>query len=435
MSNNITPLTGDNDNKNVLISIDNLNLSLGGQDILSNINFKLNKREMVMLLGKSGCGKSTLLRLITGLIPYDSGKISFFDNDGNECEQLKTSMVFQSAALFPWLTVKENVALGLEADGVAEDIINAKTTQAIEMIGLRGYEDVYPREISGGMKQRVGIARALAISPEIMMMDEPFSALDVLTASTLKSDIIDLWMEEGVPLKSILMVTHSIEEAVMLGDKIVIMGSKPGRVLEIIDINIPHPRNPNTPQCHKYMEKICSLLYNSDGNHQGAEKTMDIDIYYPIPDISINKIVGLLQNVKDTGGTMSINELYTKCKHDIDTLNAIEFLKLLKFIDIETINIKLTLSGNMVCDADVEARKRLFGEHFIQHIPLISCIDSILHERDNNSAPRERFLTMLEDKLPLSVAQNILDVATNYGRYTDLFTYDDEKRTYTLRIK
>src|SRR5438876_3066370 len=210
--------------------------------VLDDLNLNLAAGEIVGLLGRSGSGKSTLLRLVAGLARPSAGRITYL-GQSVVAPAPGIAMVFQSFALFPWMTVLENVELGLEALGLPEAEIRRRALSAIDLIGLDGYESAYPRELSGGMRQRVGFARALVVHPNILLMDEPFSALDVLTAENLRTDLIELWTNRKLPIKGILLVTHNIEEAVFMCDRILIFSSNPGRVAGDIEVTFPHPRN------------------------------------------------------------------------------------------------------------------------------------------------------------------------------------------------
>src|SRR5579864_9312530 len=223
--------------------------------VLDDVNLSLREGEMVGLLGRSGSGKSTLLRIVAGLLEPTAGEILWRDKPVRGPTE-GVAMVFQSFALFPWLTVQENVELGLEARGVSRAEREKRADDAIDLIGLGGFASAYPKELSGGMRQRVGFARALVVHPELLLMDEPFSALDVLTAETMRTDIIDLWIEGRLPVRSVLMVTHNIEEAVLMSDRILILSSNPGRIMAEIKITLPHPRNRDDPRFRQQVDEI-----------------------------------------------------------------------------------------------------------------------------------------------------------------------------------
>ena len=227
--------------------------------VLESVSFLVDEGEFVCLVGPSGCGKSTILKMITGLLKPTSGQV-IYNQQPLEGINSRAAMVFQSFALFPWLTVRQNVALGLEAQGKGVQDFLRKADYYIDKVGLDGHEEAYPRELSGGMKQRVGLARALAVEPELLCMDEPFSALDALTAMNLREEVLDLWQDRSIPLKAILMVTHSIEEAVFMADKIVIMSTRPGRVIAEKSVDLPRPRNPKQEKFQKITDQIYSLV-------------------------------------------------------------------------------------------------------------------------------------------------------------------------------
>ncbi|MDK2817590.1 MAG: NitT/TauT family transport system ATP-binding protein [Moorella sp. (in: firmicutes)] len=228
--------------------------------VLDDISFTINKGEFVCLVGPSGSGKSTLLRMIVGLDRPSRGQIFYRGQEVNGVMD-KMAMVFQSFALLPWLTVMGNVTLGLEAKGIPRPEREAIASKYIDKVGLDGFEDAYPRELSGGMKQRVGIARALTMEPELLCMDEPFSALDAFTAQNLREELLDLWLDVTLPVKSVLMVTHGIEEAVFMADRVIVLSKRPARILADVRIDLPRPRNMKDEAFARVTDKIYSLLF------------------------------------------------------------------------------------------------------------------------------------------------------------------------------
>jgi NitT/TauT family transport system ATP-binding protein len=394
--------------------------------IVEDINFILNADEIIALIGKSGSGKSTILRLVARLIDPTYGQVGYF----NGLQREKISMVFQNFALFPWLTVEENIAVGLEARAIPSEIIKSKCQNIIELIGLSGYENAYPKELSGGMKQRVGIARSLLVEPEIMLMDEPFSALDVLTANNLKSDLIDIWMDNKIPLKSIIIVTHNIEEAVMLADRVIILSSNPGMIVSDIKVDLARPRNNKNVEFYKYVDLIYSYF---TANQQQNQKSRNMDIYYKVPFFSSNILYGLLEFISNYSDKISISFLDGKCGLNVsEVISATEFLALLQFLRIQDTAITLTTAGKLLIEADIPQRKKIFAEHLMKNLPIISYIYDILKDRSDNSAPRDRFLILLEDHLSRSDAEETLKSITNWGRYVELFFYDDQAGRYYL---
>lgn len=411
-------------NKNKLLKIENLSLTLDNHLILQNVNLELFEGEIVAVIGKSGCGKSTLMRLITGLIASSSGKITYYRN--NEISDAQnTSMVFQSFALFPWLNVEENISIGLQAKRVDKMEASKVTQNIIDVIGLSGYEKAYPREMSGGMKQRVGIARALVVRPEIMIMDEPFSALDVLTANTLKNDILDLWIDSKMPLKSIIIVTHNIEEAVLLADRIVILSSNPGSIEAEIEVGIKHPRNTENIEFKEYVSKVYSKIVSG--------KFAAIDIYSKFPNFSSNNMFGCLELINSCGGEADISLLETKYKLELGGVFAlIDFLELLKFVETHDHKIKLTAAGRILSEAEIAPRKSIFAEHLMQNMPIVSYIYNALKSAENKMINQEEVIKILSKKLPANQVKQLIKSVANWGRYSELFEYDIDNGSFAL---
>src|SRR6202000_74509 len=272
----------------------------GGEEllVLDDVNLNLREGEIVGLLGRSGSGKSTLLRLIAGLARPQGGKLSYLGAPIEGPAQ-GVSMVFQSFALFPWLTVLENVQLGLEALGLPEHEIRTRALAGIDLIGLDGYESPHPRELSGGMRQRVGFARALVVHPNILLMDEPFSALDVLTAETLRTDFLDLWSEGRMPIKGVILVTHNIEEAALMCDRILVFGSNPGRILSEIKVTLPQPRNRLDPSFRELVEQIyVAMTARPAGGATGRKENFPgLGIGSVLPHVSSNLLAGFVETV------------------------------------------------------------------------------------------------------------------------------------------
>lgn len=402
--------------------------------VLDNVNFALRDGEIVGLLGKSGSGKSTLLRIIAGLIRPSEGSVSF-DGQKTVHEDFTISMVFQNFALFPWLTVLQNVELGLEAMGVPDKEMRKRALAAIDLIGLDGYESAYPRELSGGMKQRVGFARALVVNPTILLMDEPFSALDVLTAETLKTDLLDLWLEKKMPLKSILLVTHNIEEVVLMCDRIVIFNSNPGSIAAEIKVDLPHPRDNQTPGFAAMVEQIYRLMTSGMTRRGAAAKPLEMTMHDKLPRVSPNQLAGLMEELSAApyNGRADIPDLDQSLGLGTeDILHLVEALRVLKFADVAEGDISLSASGRQFVDTDTHSRKQIFAELLLQNVPLASYIYRVLQGRPGNTAPRIRFLTQLEDLMAEEDAIEALAAVTSWGRYAELFAYDDNTEMYSL---
>lgn len=407
-----------------------------GALVLDHVSLSLKEGEIVGLLGRSGCGKSSLLRIISGLTKPTSGEVIFHDAPiRGPFEEI--AMVFQSAALFPWLSVLANVELGLRAKKVPEKEARSRALKAIDLIGLDGFESAFPKELSGGMRQRVGFARALVVNPEILLMDEPFSALDVLTAETLRTDLLDLWVEGRMPIKAILMVTHNIEEAVLMCNRIIVLSSNPGRIAAEIQVNLPHPRNRLAPEFRQLVDRIYALMTRRpEPAQQGREGTFPgLGLGMALPEVSTNTLAGLMEAIAGAPfrGRADLPALADETLMAIDDLfPAAETLQLLRFAEVEEGDIKLTPAGLRFAEAEVDARKKLFGDHLRAYVPLAARIRTVLDERPSHSARKARFLEELEDYMSDDYAEQTLKSVIDWGRYGELFAYDETSETFSL---
>lgn len=399
----------------------------GGQDvlILDQINLELRQHEIVALLGKSGSGKSTLLRMIAGLLKPSQGQV-FYRGKVVQKPVEGVSMVFQSFALLPWLTVLENVELGLEAKGISREEKRRRAIEAIDTIGLDGFESALPRELSGGMRQRVGFARALVVNPDVLLMDEPFSALDVLTAENLKSDLIALWQSEKTNTNAILLVTHNIDEAVMLADRIIILGSNPGSIQFDIQVNLAQPRDPESREWRDLVEHIYSSMIQST-NHKARQtmKEKHISLGYRLPDVEPSELSGLIETISSFENQVDLPELADELMMDVDALfPIIETLEILGFAEIVGGDIRLKELGKAFYAADLQARKQLFAQRLLESVPIARYIRRILDEKPGHRVSEERFLSKLEDYLSEQEAERVLKTMIDWGRYAEIFAYD-----------
>ncbi len=409
-----------------------------GQDllVLDGINFNLQEGEIVALLGRSGSGKSTLLRFIAGLIEPTPGQVSFY-NEKITRPVPGIAMVFQSFALLPWLTVLQNVELGLEAQGVAKKIRRQRALKAIDMIGLDGFESAFPKELSGGMLQRVGFARAVVVNPTLLLMDEPFSALDVLTAENLRSDLLDIWEAGKTNTKGILFVTHNIEEAVKLADRIFIFDSDPGCIKSMLSVNLPHPRHDQDEAFRKLVDDIYTTMTST--KPKGAPITREaekvVDVWYRLPDVSVSELLGMLETINDEEyqGQIDLPELTEILHLDVDDLlPIIEILEIFKLVAITGRDVSLTEAGKNLADADLLEAKKLFATKLRTHIPLIKHIRDVLDSEPDHQCTQDRFLETLETALSDSEAQRVLTVAIDWGRYAELFAFDATSNLFNL---
>ena len=427
---------------NTLLSVENVRKAFPKPDggellVLEGMNLTVNEGEVVGLLGRSGSGKSTLLRLIAGLAEPSAGSLTFRGQPiAGPANGI--AMVFQSFALFPWLTVFENVALGLEAQRMPKADIRKRSLASIDLIGLDGFESAYPRELSGGMRQRVGFARALVVHPDILLMDEPFSALDVLTAETLRTDFLDLWSEGQMPIRGVILVTHNIEEAVLMCDRILVFGSNPGRILSEIRVTLPQPRKRLDPHFRELVERIyVEMTARRPGTVASGrtERFPGLGIGSVLPPVSSNLLAGLLETVAAPpfSGTADLPKIASDLQMEIDELFPVaETLQMMRFAEVEGGDIKLTEAGMAFANAELDERKRIFARHLLNYVPLAAHIRRVLDERASHWARKSRFIDELEDFMSEDDAEQTLRALVSLARYAEVFAYNDENAVFSL---
>ncbi|OLP16900.1 nitrate ABC transporter ATP-binding protein [Leptolyngbya sp. 'hensonii'] len=410
--------------------------------IIENIDLDLFTGEIVALLGPSGSGKSTLMRMIAGLIPVSSGQVLYRNrplvglNPG-------VAIVFQNAALYPWLTVLENVELGLKAKGELPDARRQKALRMIDVIGLDGFENAYPKELSGGMRQRVGFARALSVEPELLCMDEPFSALDVLTAENLRFELLDLWLERRIPTQAILIVTHGIEEAVTLADRIMVLGRNPGRIRADLKVTLPHYRDRKSPEFQALVDQVYKILTQPDlipeplslspATPEQAEPTVSKK-YQSLPGVRIGSIAGLLELLEDRSGE-DLYRLAGELSLEVDEiLPIVEAAKLLDFVRLTEGDISLTTTGQQFVVSGTDDRKALVRQQLLNHIRTVQQIYQLLRAKQNGRIPEELVLDILEHHFSPQEAQAQLKTVMDWGRYAELYGYDQPAGEIFLEV-
>ncbi len=399
--------------------------------VLQHISLQIRPGEIVALVGRSGCGKSTLMRIVCGLTKASSGQVLYRGHKVTKPES-GISLVFQTFALFPWLNVLQNVELGLEAQGVPREERRKRALVAIDMIGLDGFESAYPKELSGGMRQRVGFARALVVNPDLLLMDEAFSALDVPTSETLRNDLLDLWLERRIPTRAIVMVSHNIEEALLMADRIIVLDSNPGRIKAEVPVTMKHPRD---RESHAFRQAI-DQVYGAMTAVLGASPMMRaLGLGHRLPDAGIQQMLGVLDalNQPAAGGSVDLSELADELHLEVDDLfPLLEALELLDFAHTVDRRVELTNHGKGFVEADIQRRKMVFGEHLLHRVPLAAHIRRVLDERANARAPRSRFLREMEDFLTEDEAERVLDVIIDWGRYAEIFAFDTHADRFSL---
>jgi NitT/TauT family transport system ATP-binding protein len=413
-------------------------------------NLVIEPGKIVALLGPSGCGKSTLLRMLSGLSEPSSGTLLWHGKplDG---QMPNVAIVFQSFALFPWLTVLENVEAPLEAIGVPAVERHKRALRTLDTVGLDGFETAYPKELSGGMKQRVGFARALVVEPEVLFMDEPFSALDVLTAENLRGELMELWLNKKMPASAIFIVTHNIEEAVMLADRVMVLGRNPARIRSDFNIRLKPPRDRKSARFVELVDYIYKVMTEPDLEHDlpDAETTAEIILptggltkdalkkpeaqvrtarYQLLPHARVGGIAGLTELLHDRGGREDLFRLAEELVMDVaDLLPILEACVLLGFARLSEGEVQITPQGVIFADADIQQRKILFRQAALEHVTILKQIDSVLKRKSDHSIADEFFHDILDEHFAEDEVQRQFETAMNWGRYAEIFDYDREK--------
>ena len=397
------------------------------RSVLEGVDFALHEGEIVALLGQSGSGKSTMLRIMAGLLQADSGQVLYRGMPLYGTAR-GIRMVFQSFALFPWLTVQKNVELGLEAQGMPAEERAVRAEKVIDLIGLSGFEGALPRELSGGMRQRVGIARALVMEPEVLLMDEAFSALDVLTGERLREEILELWQSGQIPTKAILVVSHNIEEAVMMADRVLIFASDPGRVRAELPISLPQPRKAAGPEVRALIDKVYELM-TAGSSRKGliSEKEVKLQLGDRLPQADISHMEGILELLAEEpfSGRADLPQLAEETElTDAELLQVLNALILLGFAYLTDGDILLTQLGGEYVAANNAERQEIFGKQLLEHVPLVAYICHGLQQDRSGDLPEDLFLKLLRFTLNEEEAERALRVAIEWGRYGDLFEYN-----------
>ncbi|MCT9083904.1 ABC transporter ATP-binding protein [Streptomyces fulvoviolaceus] len=442
-----TPVTGrtrpaDGD---VLLETVGLTKSYAGADgelpVLSGIDLQVRAGEVVALLGKSGSGKSTLLRCMAGLVPASSGTVAY-KNTPLTGANPGTAMVFQTFALLPWLTVQQNVELGLEAKGVPAAERADAARHAIDLIGLDGFESAYPKELSGGMRQRVGFARALVVEPDVLMMDEPFSALDVLTAENLRGELMELWESGQFPTRAIVLVTHNIEEAVLMADRIVVLGSRPyGTIREVFEVGLDRPRDRNSAAFEDLIDRVYRTMTGRQKEGRTPGRTEPVDAVElekrtlantPLPTASVDGLSGLAEMIAHRDGRADLADLADDLGLEVDdVLPLVDALDLLGFARIHGDDLLLTDTGTDFAGADVQKSKTIFAEAAL-NAPLVKLITSSLRQNPDGTLRAGFFRDVLAHHFTSEQVTRQLETATDWGRYAELYSYDVEPQEYRL---
>ena len=397
----------------------------GGQvQVIAPTSLAVEPGMIIALLGPSGSGKSTLLRMLSGLTTPSAGEV-LWHGKSLAARRPNAAIVFQSFALFPWLTVLENVEVPLLARGMTHEERHGRALKTLHSVGLKGFEGAYPKELSGGMKQRVGFARALAVEPEVLFMDEPFSALDVLTAENLRGELMELWLGNKIPTKSIFIVTHNIEEAVLLADRIIVLGRNPAKIRADFQVPLRHPRERTSAEFLIYVDYIYKLMtqpqLEAEPPSAGREKAPP----KPLPHARRGAVAGLLEVLNDRGGKEDLYRIAEELRLELDDLLPIvEAATLLRFAKSERGDVELTADGREFAEADIGTRKTLFRQAALSNVALLQQMNGALISKSDHTMPLEFFRDLLQEHLSDDEVQKQIDTALNWGRYGNIFTYD-----------
>jgi len=405
--------------------------------VISPTSIAIYPGQIIALLGPSGCGKSTMLRMLTGLSPTSAGTV-FWHGQPVRGESPNVSIVFQSFALFPWLTVLENVEAPLEARGVPVVERHKRALRIIDSVGLDGFESAYPKELSGGMKQRVGVARALVVEPEVLFMDEPFSALDVLTAETMRGELMELWLGKKIPTRAIFIVTHNIEEAVILADRIIVLGRNPAHIHAEFNVNLAHPRDRKDARFTELVDQIYKALTQQEhpevptAGQRAADTTQQKEIVM-LPHTRPGGMAGLLEILEDHDGRADLHILANELSLEVDALlPTVDTAVLLGALKLQEGDAILTQEGKAFANADIQERKAIFRKAVLANIPLLRQMEQALKAKSNRTLPAEFFQDLLDEHFSDDEARRQLETAIQWGRYAELFDYDAASGKLTL---
>jgi NitT/TauT family transport system ATP-binding protein len=406
-------------------------------EVIAPVDLDVEPDQIITLLGPSGCGKSTLLRILTGLSKPSSGEV-LWHGLPISTQNAGVAIVFQSFALFPWLTVLDNVEAPLEARGVPALERRKRALRILDTVGLDGFESAYPKELSGGMKQRVGFARALVVEPEVLFMDEPFSALDVLTAENLRNELLELWLSKKMPTSAIFIVTHNIEEAVLLADRVIVLGRNPAWVRADFPIELAHPRDRKSPRFVELVDYIYKIMTQPQlalavPGATAAAQTSVRQKYQMIPHARVGGIAGLLELLQDRSGKEYLHRLAEVLIMDAeDLLPIVEAAVLLGFATLKEGDVQITAEGARFAEADILTRKILFRQAALNHVVILQQIDRVLHAKADHSIPEEFFYDILDEHFSEDEVRRQFETAMNWGRYAEIFDFDRESHRLVL---
>jgi NitT/TauT family transport system ATP-binding protein len=396
-------------------------------EVIAPIDITIDRDKIIALLGPSGCGKSTLLRILTGLAKPSAGQV-FWHGEPLDGQKPNVAIVFQSFALFPWLTVIQNVEAPLRALGIEPIERHKRAMHILDTVGLDGFETAYPKELSGGMKQRVGFARAMVVEPEVLFMDEPFSALDVLTAENLRGELMELWLNKKMPTRSIFIVTHNIDEAILLADRVVVLGRDPARIRADFEVDIAHPRDRKAARYVELVDYVYKVLTQPKTDlppPQDTRRAHAASKYPRLPHARPGGVAGLLEILADRDGRDDLYHLASELTMEVDDLLPIvEAAVLFGFATVHEGDVEITAKGRTFAEADILTRKTIFREAALAHVPVLQQIDRALRAKSDRALPDDFFQDILDEHFSEEESQRQLSTAILWGRYAEIFDYD-----------
>jgi NitT/TauT family transport system ATP-binding protein len=397
--------------------------------VLQDISLAIRPNEVVALLGPSGCGKSTILRILSGLTPATRGEVRYH---GAPLVGLNPGVgfVFQSFALYPWMTVTENVEAVLEAKGLPRAEVGARANKAIKVVGLAGFEEAYPRELSGGMKQRVGMARAFSLDPELLFMDEPFSQVDALTAESLRAEVLDIWAAKDKNPSTIVMVSHDIKEVVYMADRIVVLDANPGRVRTVVENSLPRPRDYRSPGLLQLVDRLHDIITGMEMPDVPATTpvpaTAAAGAWEAIPHVGSGEIIGLLEYLDARGGQEDVFRIAQDTDREFGKLIAVvNAAELLDLVDTPRRLVILSPEGSQLVKASPDGRKALWREH-VRRLHLFQQVEAALERQEEHRVDRDFVLELIAVNMPNEDFEGMFETFVNWARFADLFSYDEE---------
>ncbi|QHI95566.1 ATP-binding cassette domain-containing protein [Aristophania vespae] len=408
--------------------------------VVEKVSLAVKEGEILGLVGRSGSGKSSLLDIMGGLDQPVGGQIYWKDRPVKPKDFEHVSIVLQNDALFPWLTISENIRLALEATSLSAKEKDERVAHITEIMDLDGYEGAFPRELSEAFCQRTALARALVRNPDLLLLDEPFLNLELLSAENLRTDLIELWSERRLqPLKAMVLATHAIEEAVLMCDRILLFSTSPGKISFEIPVPFAHPRNRQDASFRAFVDQVYSLMTPRAPTISEAEileisannsaKELEDENFIPLPDLSIETLAGLIEVLGNEpfSAHADLPELAQRLQMTLDDLLPLgETLQLLELAELEDGDIILTHRGRLFVEGDADARRDIMRTALLHALPLLRHIRNILDERSNHSLSAEPIRALLEKTMSENYARQTLNTVISWGRYAGIFIYDEE---------